>query len=55
MEDYTGFAEINHKLSAFYVIDGHGGPDLAELAHSAIPEILRNTEAISSQQYKSAL
>ena len=32
MEDCTGYAQINAKLSAFFVIDGHGGPDLAELA-----------------------
>ena len=32
MEDYTGYAHLNSKLSVFFVIDGHGGPDLAEMA-----------------------
>jgi serine/threonine protein phosphatase PrpC len=31
MEDYTGYSKISDKVSAYYVIDGHGGPDLAEL------------------------
>ena len=29
MEDYTGYAQINSSLSLFFVLDGHGGPDLA--------------------------
>lgn len=32
MEDYTHFSKINEKVSVFYVIDGHGGPDVAEIA-----------------------
>jgi hypothetical protein len=29
MEDYTGYAKINDKFTVYFVIDGHGGPDLA--------------------------
>ena len=37
MEDYTGHATISNKVSVFYVIDGHAGPDVAELAAQFIP------------------
>jgi serine/threonine protein phosphatase PrpC len=29
MEDYTGCVKLNEKLTLFFVIDGHGGPDIA--------------------------
>ena len=29
MEDFTGFVRISANVSAFFVLDGHGGPDLA--------------------------
>ena len=32
MEDYTGCAQISPSVSIYYVLDGHGGPDLAEMA-----------------------
>jgi serine/threonine protein phosphatase PrpC len=37
MEDYTGYAQIAPKLSVYFVIDGHGGPDLAEIATEELP------------------
>lgn len=43
MEDYTGFAKINEQVSVYYVIDGHGGPDIAELVVFWIPKILRKS------------
>ncbi len=49
MEDYTGFAQIDDKVSVFFVIDGHGGPDLAELATEEIPKLLESSEAIKSK------
>jgi serine/threonine protein phosphatase PrpC len=55
MEDYTGFAQINPKVSVFYVIDGHGGPDLAEMAAEDIPDMLRESEAIKQEQYRTAI
>lgn len=55
MEDYTGHARINEEVSVFYVVDGHGGPDLAELTARLIPEILTHSEHIKSKQYKTAL
>ncbi len=42
MEDYTGYAQVSPKESVFFVIDGHGGPDLAEIATELIPSLLRN-------------
>ena len=39
----------------FFVIDGHGGPDLAEMAVYYIPEILKESEAVRQGQYKIAL
>lgn len=32
MEDFSGSLQLSSNLSAFFVLDGHGGPDLAELA-----------------------
>lgn len=32
MEDFTGQAQITETVSVFYVLDGHGGSDLPELA-----------------------
>lgn len=29
MEDYTGYARINDKFTVYFVLDGHGGSDLA--------------------------
>lgn len=55
MEDYTGYARINNKVSVFFVIDGHGGPDLAAMVVDEIPEILSSSEAVRQEQYKSAL
>ena len=46
MEDFTGFSQINSNLSAFFVIDGHGGPDLAEMAVDEISELLKRSEAV---------
>lgn len=37
MEDYTGCVKLNEKLTLFYVIDGHGGPDIAEITAELIP------------------
>lgn len=37
------------------MLDGHGGPDLAELAAELIPEILKRNELTSLDQYKSAV
>lgn len=55
MEDYTGYAQIAPNLSVFFVIDGHGGPDLAQIAAEEIPEMLRDNEAIKQQHYKTGL
>ena len=55
MEDYTGQARISDKVSVFYVIDGHGGPDIAEVAAELIPEILKKCDLINLDQYKSAM
>jgi serine/threonine protein phosphatase PrpC len=55
MEDYTGYARISEKVSVFFVIDGHGGPDLAEITAELIPEILKQSELINLDQYKSAM
>jgi serine/threonine protein phosphatase PrpC len=37
MEDFTGYAQISEKVSVFFVIDGHGGQDLAHIAAECIP------------------
>jgi serine/threonine protein phosphatase PrpC len=37
MEDYTGCVKLNEKLTLFYLIDGHGGPDIAEITAELIP------------------
>lgn len=37
------------------MIDGHGGPDIAEVAAELIPEILKKCDLINLDQYKSAM
>ena len=55
MEDTTGHAAISNKVSVFYVIDGHGGPDVAEVAGQMIPELLAKSDLLKMEQYKPAL
>lgn len=55
MEDFTGHAKLSESVSVFFVIDGHGGPDLAELAAEMIPELLKKSELATLDQCKSAV
>lgn len=54
MEDFT-YADTHLDTKVFAIIDGHNGPEVAELCQTKLGELLKNNELIKIGQLQSGL